>query len=206
MTFFDNVINTGKNIASKAGISARNAMDISANLASQVNSAIENASNQTEIHARNALEISSIKTEIKTIEEDLNHSYVIIGRKYVEYLVALNENPKIPIDDIMRIIIPKLEHKKRLEDKLAEIELLDKNQRIMLEKSALEQNFLEQKSKLDKSLSMEVITHEEYIDKINKHQALIDNFEEVRRIRIQYEMGIINESEMSFKLHSLGVE
>ena len=51
-----------------------------------------------------------------------------------------------------------------------------------------------------------IITQAEYNEKISVYKSRVENFEEIRRIRAQYDMDIISKEEMRRKLRALGAE
>ena len=179
MSFFDNLVSNGKA------------------LGNQISSAMGNAANQTGVDAKNSAERTSLEMEIATLNNELDKSYLLIGHKYVEYLIVMEKEP---------LMAPKLKKKKELEDKLAALEKEDKEQHIIAQKLEFEREYQEQKTKLDKALTMDIITEEEYKNKLMVYKNKVDHFDEMRKIKAQYEMGIIDASEMHMKLRAIGVE
>ena len=53
---------------------------------------------------------------------------------------------------------------------------------------------------------MDIITEEEYKNKLMVYKNKVDHFDEMLKIKSQYEMGIIDASEMHMKLRAIGVE
>ena len=66
--------------------------------------------------------------------------------------------------------------------------------------------YFTQKRKLDQALRGGIITQAEYNEKISVYKSRVENFEEIRRIRAQYDMDIISKEEMRRKLRALGAE
>lgn len=188
MSFFDNLVSNGKA------------------LGNQISSAMGNAANQTGVDAKNSAERTSLEMEIATLNNELDKSYLLIGHKYVEYLILMEKEPEIDIADVLKLMAPKLKKKKELEDKLAALEKEDKEQHIIAQKLEFEREYQEQKTKLDKALTMDIITEEEYKNKLMVYKNKVDHFDEMRKIKAQYEMGIIDASEMHMKLRAIGVE
>ena len=188
MSFFDNLVNNGKA------------------LGNQISSAMGNAANQTGVDAKNSAERTSLEMEIATLNNELDKSYLLIGHKYVEYLIVMEKDPEIDIADVLKLMAPKLKKKKELEDKLAALEKEDKEQHIIAQKLEFEREYQEQKTKLDKALTMDIITEEEYKNKLMVYKNKVDHFDEMRKIKAQYEMGIIDASEMHMKLRAIAVE
>ena len=63
--------------------------------------------------------------------------------------------------------------------------------------------YAEEKTKLDRALAMDVISQDEYNFKISVARKKVDNFEEIRRVEQQCEMGIISKEERNAKIEAL---
>ena len=187
MSYFDNLLNAGKVFGS------------------QIGKALGNTRDQTFVSSKNAAKRSSIEMEIGTIEQDLNLAYTSIGREYVEYLIATRTAPKIPIKETLIQVLTKMKQKKVLEEKLAKLELQDRTQTLMAEKAKYEQEFLQQRSKLEKALSMGLIDEKEFSNKISQYKIRLKNFEAIKKIEMQYDYGVIDKAEKDSKLKQLGL-
>ncbi|MGN0612632.1 MAG: hypothetical protein ACI4JB_01905 [Porcipelethomonas sp.] len=148
-------------------------------------------------------ELVSLRSQINVIDQELDSAYTQIGRKYVEYVVETNEMPGIDVSDILKMIDPKLTKKQELEQKIIQLEKEIKQKKIVREKAAAEEEFLAQKQKLDKALAMELLSQEEYDEKVAVARKRVDNFEEIRKVEQQAEMGIITKEEKAEKLKAL---
>lgn len=189
MGIFDKVINTGKSVATSAG----NAV---ANTAVNVGSvAVTTTKEQTEL--------MGLKSEINVIEKELDASYVMVGRKFIDYVIESGEMPGIDVSDILKILGPKLERKSELQAKIIELEKRIKEKDALRDKQAAEAEYISGKEKLDKALAMGVIEQSEYDEKVAVMKKKYDNFEKIRKIEQQRDMGIITEEEMNDKLFQL---
>ena len=153
MSFLDNLISNGKNLGSSIG------------------TAIGQATNQASVDARLSSQLSSAKSEMSIVDDELNKSYLMIGRKYVEYLIISDAVPQIEVQDTLKLMTPKLAKRKELENQIIAIEKEIKEQHVMAEKAKYEREYLLQKEKLDKALSMDIITEQEYIAKISVYKS-----------------------------------
>lgn len=153
--------------------------------------------------SRENAKINSIKNEITSINGDLDAAYKQIGEKYVEFVLKTNDMPGIDVSDILKLMEPKLEKRNELEKELIEIEKRLKDQVILQEKSQMEDKFKLQKESLDKALAMNIISAQEYDEKVEKLRKGIDNFEAIRNVNKQYELGIISYQELQCKLQQL---
>lgn len=188
MGFFSNLVKTG------------------GSLASQVGTAVGKAVDRTGAYAKNAAEISALKMELGSIEQEFEHLYMIVGKKYVDYLIETDADSAIDIEHEMRTILPKLERKAELEEKINELEKADRQSQIMEELHDAQEEYQQQKRKLDQALQMDVITQAEYNEKLSKFKNKVDNFKEIRRVQTQYDMGIIDKTEYKNKMRLLGVD
>lgn len=148
--------------------------------------------------------LSKIETEIKSINNEIESAYTQIGRKVMEYIDKFGEPlPNLDINDILSILSPKLDRKEALERESIEIQKRLKDQEVLRAKNKLIAEFEVEKEKLDKALAMDVITLKEYEDKVNKFRSRIDNFDDIRKIEAQYNMGIISLDEKNDKISKL---
>lgn len=144
-------------------------------------------------------EIVSLRSQITVINQELDSAYTQIGRKYVEYVAETNEMPGIDVSDILKMIDPKLTKKQDLEKKIIQLEKEIKQKKVVRERAAAEEEFLAEKQKLDKALAMDLLTQEEYDQRISAARKRVDNFEEIRKVEQQAEMGLITNEEKNRK-------
>ena len=185
MGLFDKVTKTASNVGKSVAKSATN-VGSSASVAAQEQS-----------------ELIALKSQINVIDQELNSSYIQIGRKYVDYVVESGDMPGIDVSDILKLIDPKLTKKQELEKKIVELEKEIKSKNVLREKQQAEEEFLAEKSKLDKALAMDVITQDDYDVKLAIARKKVDNFELIRKIEQQAEMGLITKEEKAQKIEQL---
>jgi hypothetical protein len=148
-------------------------------------------------------ELVALRAQVNVIEQELDSAYTQIGRKFVDYVVESGEMPGIDVADILKMMDPKLTKKMELEKRIIQLEKEITQKRILREKAAAEETFLEEKKKLDRALGMELLTQEEYMEKLYVAQKRLDNFESIRRVELQEEMGLITKDEKEEKLRVL---
>ena len=102
-----------------------------------------------------------------------------------------DEEPVFDVSDFLTIIKQDQAKKKELENQLAEVEKRAKQNTLLREKTKAEESFEQEKGVLDKALAMEIISKEEYEQKLNIARKKVENFEEIKKIEQQFEMGII---------------
>lgn len=173
------------------------------NAANAVGKSTKNVINTTATDSKEKSELSKIKKELASIEVDIENGYTHIGAKYVEYLIASGDAPCIDIEDTLKALEPKFQRKEELNANMIEIEKRKKDRTLLQEKSVVEGKVKEEIAKLDKALSMELITQEEHDAKAEKLRKRLENFEAIKKIEQKYELGIITAEEKDEEIESL---
>ena len=114
-----------------------------------------------------------------------------------------DEEPVCDVSDFLTIIKQDQAKKKELENQLAEVEKRAKQNTLLREKTKAEESFEQEKGVLDKALAMEIISKEEYEQKLNIAKKKVENFEEIKKIEQQFEMGIITKEEKDEKINAI---
>lgn len=114
-----------------------------------------------------------------------------------------DEEPVFDVSDFLTIIKQDQAKKKELENQLAEVEKRAKQNTLLREKTKAEESFEQEKGVLDKALAMEIISKEEYEQKLNIARKKVENFEEIKKIKQQFEMGIITKEEKDEKINAI---
>lgn len=89
MGLFDKVAKTATNMG-------KSALNTASNVGSTVGVAAQDQS-----------ELASLKMQVNVIEQELDSSFVQIGRRYVDYVLASGEMPGIDVSDILKLIDPR---------------------------------------------------------------------------------------------------
>lgn len=169
---------------------------------STLNTATKVGSNVS-VAAQDQSELASLKAQVNVIEQELDASYVQIGRKYVDYVIASQEMPGIDISDLLKLMEPKMAQKQELQQKIVELEKKIKDNAVLRERQAIEEEFLKEKDKLEKALAMDVLSQADYEAKLAVAKKKLDNFEEIRRVEKQYDMKLISKEEYEAKIQAL---
>lgn len=185
MGLFDKVAKTATNMG-------KSALNTASNVGSTVGVAAQDQS-----------ELASLKMQVNVIEQELDSSFVQIGRRYVDYVLASGEMPGIDVSDILKLIDPKMEQKQELEKQIIALEKKIKDNAVLREKQMAEQAYLDEKAKLDKALAMDIISQDEYDAKLAVAKKKYDNFEQIRKIEQQYDMKLITKEERDAKIKEL---
>lgn len=114
-----------------------------------------------------------------------------------------DEETVFDVSDFLTIIKQDQAKKKELENQLAEVEKRAKQNTLLREKTKAEESFEQEKGVLDKALAMEIISKEEYEQKLNIARKKVENFEEIKKIEQQFEMGIITKEEKDEKINAI---
>lgn len=148
--------------------------------------------------------IDEVKAEdtAETIDEEKEASEESAEDKVAEESDE-DEEPVFDVSDFLTIIKQDQVKKKELENQLAEVEKRAKQNTLLREKTKAEESFEQEKGVLDKALAMEIISKEEYEQKLNIARKKVENFEEIKKIEQQFEMGIITKEEKDEKINAI---
>ena len=158
-----------------------------------------------EVKAEAAAEtVDEVKAEdtAETIDEEKEVSEEPAEDKVAEESDE-DEEPVFDVSDFLTIIKQDQAKKKELENQLAEVEKRAKQNTLLREKTKAEESFEQEKGVLDKALAMEIISKEEYEQKLNIARKKVENFEEIKKIEQQFEMGIITKEEKDEKINAI---
>lgn len=166
----------------------------------------ETAENEAaEAEAAEATESSEVIDEVK--EEAIDEVKAEAADETVdeakEEAADEDEEPVFDVSDFLTIIKQDQAKKKELENQLAEVEKRAKQNTLLREKTKAEESFEQEKGVLDKALAMEIISKEEYEQKLNIARKKVENFEEIKKIEQQFEMGIITKEEKDEKINAI---
>lgn len=148
-------------------------------------------------------ELAGLKVQKSVIERRLQESYAEIGRRYVAYISKAEAEEPFDVSDIIDAMKPDLEKLEEFASTVAEKELNAKRAEEERRQKKAQEEFETEKAKLDKALEMEIITREEYDEKMALVQRKLDNYNQLRKIEMQLEMGIITREEYNAKIDSV---
>lgn len=185
MAFFDKLTQTASNVGKSVASSA----------AKVGSSATVTAQEQTEL--------VQLKSQVNVINQELDAFYVQIGRRFVDYIIETGEMPGIDASDLLKLMEPKMDKKKELEEEIIKLEKEIKNKSILREKQQAETEYLEEKAKLDKAMAMELMSQDDYNAKLAVAKKKYDNFEEIRKVQQLADMNLISKEEKEAKLKEL---
>ena len=165
----------------------------------------ENEQEDPDLYTKNKKieKIGELKKELQAIENDLNAAYVQIGRRFVERAVKTQDFCGLEIQDVLRVMESKAKRKREIASRIASIEKEMREVEFLREKEEAYLEYKEEKDKLDKALAMEVLTQQEYDQRLKVAKRKSDNFEEIRRVKQQYDMELITAEERDEKIKEL---
>lgn len=148
-------------------------------------------------------ELAGMKVQKSAIERRLEESYALIGKRYVEYMNQTDGSEVFDVTDILETMKSDLDKLDEIVTTLQEKEEEAKRQEAeKRQKKALDEYEM-QKSKLDKALEMDILSKDEYDEKLSVVQKKYDNYEQLRKIDMQLEMGIITKDEHTAKVNNI---
>lgn len=175
--------------------------------ATNLGSSIAKGANQfvgkSTVETKEAAKIAVIKAELDALQAELDHGYIQIGKAYVDACIARGEVVDIGVEDILKILGPKLDKKVELEQKIIELEKTLADSQIMQERSIVQEEFDKVKAKLDKALGMGALTREEYDVMLLQAGKKLRYFDEIRMLKKQKDLGIIDSNEYDVKLEEI---
>lgn len=189
MALFDKALDKAKKTAKNIGTSVTNTAVSAGSVAG--------------VAIQEQTELAGLKMQANVVEEELESAYGQIGRKYVEYVIETQEMPQIDVTDLLKMAESKLEKREELETQIRELEKQIKQKTLLREKEQAEEAFRNEKQKLDRALAMDVLSQDDYNTKLRTAQKKQDNFEEIRRVEQQFDMGLITKDEKEAKIKAL---
>lgn len=148
-------------------------------------------------------ELAGMKVQKSMLERKLDESYAKIGKRYVAYMNQADGSEAFDVTDIIETMKPELDKLDEIVTTLQEKEAEAKREaEEKRQKKALDE-YEVQKAKLDKALELDILSQEEYEEKLLIVQKKYDNFEQLRKIDMQLQMGIITKEEHEAKVNKI---
>jgi len=148
-------------------------------------------------------ELAGMKVQKSVIEKKLKEYYAVIGKRYVEYMDSADGSDTFDVSDILEEMQPDIDNLKEIIVTLANKEENAKKEEEERRQKKAQSDFEIDKAKLDKALSMDVISQKEYDEKLSVVQKKLDNYEQLRKIDMQLQMDIITKEEHMEKVNRL---
>lgn len=148
-------------------------------------------------------EIASLNVQKSLIEKKLSDAYMEIGKRYVAYMNHAVPGAPFDVSDVMEKITPELEKMAQVDEELAQKEQQMKDDAENRSRKRAEEEFESTKKKLDQALEMSILTETEYAEKLTAAQKKLDYYDQIRKVELQYQMGIITKAEFDAKMKAI---
>jgi len=155
------------------------------------------------VEAKEAAKITAVKADIAAIQAEIDTGYVAIGKAYVDACLAGKEVSDVGAGPTLKLIEPKLEKKMALEKELVELEKALADSQVLQERQLVQTEVDEMKAKLDKAKAMGAISEADYNAKLAQENKKLDHFDELRMLKKQKELGLLNGEEFDQKVAAL---
>ncbi|MCL1948418.1 MAG: hypothetical protein FWF59_01610 [Turicibacter sp.] len=178
--------------------------DILKTASQQAVNGVKTYTNTAVSSSANQVEINLLKSEVAAIDGELNAAYAQIGKKYFEYVIKTGDvNQALSINDVLVVAEQKVDRKKDLQKQIYEIEKRLKDQLILQEKAQIQLKVDERMEKLDNAKNLGIISEAEYEEQAEQARRPLVNFNNIRNVEKQYEIGLITLAEKNAKLAGL---
>lgn len=155
------------------------------------------------VEAKEQAKIVAVKADIAAVQAEIDTGYLAIGKAYVDAAIAGKEVCDIGAGPTLKLIEPKLEKKMALEKELIELEKALADSQILQERQLVQAEVDAEKEKLDKAKAMGAITDADYSERLAKANKKLEHFDEIRMLKKQKELGLINDAELEQKVAAL---
>lgn len=152
---------------------------------------------------REQTELANLKIQKAAIERKLEGQYAAIGKRYVTYISDSYQIEPFDVSDILDIINPDLEKVAEITEQMEAREQQLRQNTLEKERKRAQEQFDNVKKKLDKARDIDIISDDEYEEKLEKAQKKLDNFDVLKKIQMQYEMDIITREEYEEKVRDV---
>lgn len=148
-------------------------------------------------------ELANLRIQKAAVEKKLESQYAEIGKRYVAYIADSFRTTPFDVSDILDAINPDLEKVSEITEQISQKDQQVRQHSIEKDRKKALDQFESERRKLDKARDLDVITYEEYEEKLAKAQKKFDNFEMLKKIQMQYEMDIITREEYEEKVRNV---
>jgi len=155
------------------------------------------------VEAKEQAKIVAVKADIAAVQAEIDTAYVSIGKAYVDAAIAGKEVGDIGAGPTLKLIEPKLEKKMELEKELIELEKALSDSQILQERQLVQAEVDAEKEKLDKAKAMGAITEADYNERLAKAGKKLEHFDDIRMLKKQKELGLLNDDEFNQKVNAL---
>lgn len=174
-----------------------------AGIASSLSEGAIRVAGKATVEAKEGAKITAVKADIKALDAEIDTGYIAIGKAYVKACIAGQEVTDIGCGAILKMMEPKLEKRMELEKELVELEKALADSQIMQERQLVQAEVDAVKAKLDKAKAMGVISEDDYTARLAQANKKLERFDDIRMLKKQKELGLIDEAEFQNKVAGL---
>lgn len=145
-------------------------------------------------------DLANLRLKRNSMEKKLQSLYVSIGKAYVEMKAQDEEGKTDELAVLYQEYVDTLAELKEVKEQIIVFENRSTQNSIEKNRKKAEAKFEADKEKLERALALEVITVEEYQEKLSDARKKLDCFDEISRIELQLEMDIIDKAEYDEKI------
>lgn len=179
------------------------ASKVAKNVGDNVVSSVKSVGSTIYNSTKEQSELAGLRVQAAVVKKRLSSYYTEIGERYVDYVNKCDTGCAFNVDDIMEKVQSEIDELTDIQVQIAEKEEQIKKNSLEREKKKAQEEYETVKNKLDKALELDIITDMEYEKKLATAQRKLDNFDELRKIKLQYEMDIISKEEYEEKVKAL---
>lgn len=148
-------------------------------------------------------DLASLKMQESSVQKKLNESYAAIGKRYVEFFNMTDDGGFFDASDLVHSMKCDLDKLAEIEGSIEKINMSAKKEEEEKVQKKAKDEYQFAKDKLEKALEMDIITQEEYDEKMVPIQKKYDNYAQLRKIDKQLEMNIITKEEYEHKVKEI---
>jgi len=148
-------------------------------------------------------EMASLNVQKSLIEKRMTEYYAEIGKRYVEYMENCEGGEVFQVNDILEKMQPDLKKLSEVKEQIAEKEFAIKEGNEQKARRRAQETFDKEKETLDKALNMEILSEEEYEEKLALAKNKLEHYDLLRKVDMQLSMGIITKSEYDEKVKNI---
>lgn len=179
------------------------ATKVAKEVGSSVVDSAKNIGNTIYSSTKEQSEIANLKIQKSSLSKKLQDSYAEIGKRYVKFTKTAEAGELFDASDLLQAMQADLDKMSEIDAAIEEKNLTaKKDEEEKLQRKA-EDEYLAAKEKLDKALAMDIITKDEYDEKMIPIQKKFDNHVQLRKYDMQLQMGIITAEEYDQKVADL---
>ena len=148
-------------------------------------------------------DMAGLKVQLDMINKKLETYYAAIGKRYVDYVNAPASADAFNVDDIITQMEPLLSLKAETELKISEKEQAIRDAEKEKARAKAQERFEAESKRLENALAMDILTVDEYNEKIAVAKKKYQYYDILRKYEMQFNMQIITKEEYDAKVNEL---